>query len=645
MNGLWNDGSSADIPAVVSGFKDEELRLDPGQVPAVGNEPNDTYKAGSWNPQTDMEITENTTFIYTYVEKPTAAVTTPPAARDLTYNGKAQELVTEGTASGGTMKYALGSADTAPADGWIDSIPTGTAAVTYYVWYKAVGDGDHNDSPADGPVEVEIERRSITDAEVSLDTAQLTYNGSEQSVNVTGVTIDGLSLTADDYTVTGNTGTNAGDDYIVTVTGQGNFTGTAAVKWNIAEKTMTVSAEDVTVPYDEQPHGITVTVTDPSAGAVVTYGAAEGNYDLGESPAITNVSESPLTVYFKVSAANYKDYTGSAVVTITEKELRTEQSQLTEVPEVLQSTYASVSDLQNAMIFELKVNGEPAKMEQTVFVDVVLEVSFDGGKTWEIATPENFPAGGLEVRLDYPEGTGKDTHEFSVSHMFTVGEKAGKMEYPDVTAKDDGLYVKLTGLSPVAIAWREINAPGPQPVPVSPGHDFFRLCGECELPATGFSALLPAPLPEQPKALRYEPVRMRLMLPTLGQDIELVTMPRDGNSWAAVWLGADAGILEGSALPGEGISIIAAHNTLNAEEYGPFALLSALEDGDVILVNDQRSGKMIRYTVYANELIAPDGMAEIEALAGKEGSALVLLTCENESADGVYLNRRAVFAR
>ena len=35
---------------------------------------------------------------------------------------------------------------------------------------------------------------------------------------------------------------------------------------------------------------------------------------------------------------------------------------------------------------------------------------------------------GLEVRLDYPEGTGKATHEFSVSHMFTVGEKAGQVE-------------------------------------------------------------------------------------------------------------------------------------------------------------------------------------------------------------------------
>ena len=142
-----------------------------------------------------------------------------------------------------------------------------------------------------------------------------------------------------------------------------------------------------------------------------------------------------------------------------EKIIDTDQPALTEVPKELQEKYTSVSALQNALIFELKVNGEPARIEQTVFVDVVLKVSFDGGEHWEIATPDNFPAGGMEVRLDYPEGTGKDTHQFSVSHMFTVGEKAGQMEYPKVDAKDDGLYVWLTGLSPVAIAWREIEKP------------------------------------------------------------------------------------------------------------------------------------------------------------------------------------------
>ena len=47
------------------------------------------------------------------------------------------------------MNYALGT-DTAtvPASGWSASIPTGTEAKTYYVWYKAKGDDSHSDSEA-----------------------------------------------------------------------------------------------------------------------------------------------------------------------------------------------------------------------------------------------------------------------------------------------------------------------------------------------------------------------------------------------------------------------------------------------------------------------------------------------------------------
>ena len=190
----------------------------------------------------------------------------------------------------------------------------------------------------------------------------------------------------------------------------------------------------------------------------------------------------------------------------------------------------------------------------------------------------------------------------------------------------------------VTIAWREIETPEPE----RPGIDFFLLRGDCELPATGFSSLRPAVLPEQPKDLRYEPVRMHLMLPTLDQDIELVTMPREGNSWAAAWLGSDAGLLEGSALPGEGVSIIAGHNTLNDTDYGPFALLAALEVNDTVMVREE-SGALKLFRVYANELLEPDDMERLSALAGEDG--LVLLTCENESAAGGYLNRRAVFAR
>ena len=76
-----------------------------------------------------------------------ATVATKPTAKNLKYNGKAQALVTSGKASGGTMQYAIGKdKKTAPTTGWSKSIPKGTKAGTYYVWYKAAGDASHIDS-------------------------------------------------------------------------------------------------------------------------------------------------------------------------------------------------------------------------------------------------------------------------------------------------------------------------------------------------------------------------------------------------------------------------------------------------------------------------------------------------------------------
>ena len=58
--------------------------------------------------------------------------------------------MTAGTAKGGEMQYALGTDSvTAPTSGFSTSIPKGTNAGTYYVWYKAKGDSSHADSKPD----------------------------------------------------------------------------------------------------------------------------------------------------------------------------------------------------------------------------------------------------------------------------------------------------------------------------------------------------------------------------------------------------------------------------------------------------------------------------------------------------------------
>lgn len=56
------------------------------------------------------------------VALPQASITTAPTAKTgLTYTGTAQPLVTEGTASGGTMRYSLDNTN------WIETVPVAKA--------------------------------------------------------------------------------------------------------------------------------------------------------------------------------------------------------------------------------------------------------------------------------------------------------------------------------------------------------------------------------------------------------------------------------------------------------------------------------------------------------------------------------------
>ena len=71
-------------------------------------------------------------------------------------------------------------------------------------------------------------------AQITL-AGQLTENGQEQTQKVT-VVVDGVTLTEGiDYTLTGNKATLAGD-YMLTVTGMGNYEGSVNVAYTIAEK-------------------------------------------------------------------------------------------------------------------------------------------------------------------------------------------------------------------------------------------------------------------------------------------------------------------------------------------------------------------------------------------------------------------------
>ena len=164
-----------------------------------------------------------------------------------------------------------------------------------------------------------------------------------------------------------------------------------------------------------------------------------------------------------------------------------------------------------------------------------------------------------------------------------------------------------------------------------------------ELPATGITTPK-SQLEGKPLAVRYEPTSLALQIPTLDVLAGIVQVPFEDGHFPVEGLGMDAGLLEGTAKPGEGVSIVAAHNTVNAEDIGPFVYISKLKAGDRFFVTNEE-GEMMIYEVYANEKIGAGDMETLKQHAAAYWNTITLLTCEDERVEGGYASRRIVSAR
>lgn len=123
------------------------------------------------------------------------SITPPTAQGNLTYTGQEQALITAGSvANYGTMQYSLTENGTYSPD-----IPTGTDAGAYTVWYRVIGDENHNDT-APTSVAVSIGKKPLTITKVAC--AAKIYDGTT-TVEPTSVIFDNVTLNrGTDYTVT-----------------------------------------------------------------------------------------------------------------------------------------------------------------------------------------------------------------------------------------------------------------------------------------------------------------------------------------------------------------------------------------------------------------------------------------------------------
>ena len=76
------------------------------------------------------------------VNKAAASVTAPTAVENLVYSGEAQALIEAGSANGGELQYSL------DGENWSTTVPTATDGGNYTIYYKVVGDANHNDVAA-----------------------------------------------------------------------------------------------------------------------------------------------------------------------------------------------------------------------------------------------------------------------------------------------------------------------------------------------------------------------------------------------------------------------------------------------------------------------------------------------------------------
>lgn len=232
---------------------------------------------------------------------PVAPAYAAPTAMDgLIYSGNAQALVNAGSTAHGKLLYSL-SKDGA----YSETVPTGTDAGEYTVWYKVEGDNNHTDTqPAS--VTVTVAPKTVT-ATVTVSGDSLTYTGDPLKPGV--IVKDGDTvISPEEYDVSYKDNVNAGTA-TVTVRNKagGNYTVSGGTTFEIGK-----AASDVKTA----PGANTGLVYNGGEQTLVTTGTALGGelkYRLGESGGFTEAlpkaaNAGTYTVYYMVEGdGNHRD--------------------------------------------------------------------------------------------------------------------------------------------------------------------------------------------------------------------------------------------------------------------------------------------------------------------------------------------------
>jgi len=174
-----------------------------------------------------------------------------------TYDGEEHALISVSNAPDGTtVKYYYSEIEAADYENgsfqllcepdeysFSATVPTTTNVGYFALLYRVVGGDNYNNKEAGQLIKVAVLPAEIT--EVTVNPTSMAYTGEAQTVTITSVKAGDLTLGANDYTVTlndepveGNITAKDVDEYTVTVTGKGNFTGSKSATFSIVNRTL-----------------------------------------------------------------------------------------------------------------------------------------------------------------------------------------------------------------------------------------------------------------------------------------------------------------------------------------------------------------------------------------------------------------------
>ena len=224
---------------------------------------------------------------------------TPPAGKtNLVYNGAAQDLITAGTSTTGTVQYSLDGTT------YTTTLPQGTDVGSYTVYYRVKGDANHNDVAAQN-FSVTIASKTVENPTITLSQTSYTYDGTAKEPAVT-VMDGGTTISSTEYSVSYTNNTNVGTATVTIADKEGgNYTVSGS-------KTFAISSADGSLT---PPAGKTNLIYNGTAQDLITAGTSTTGtvqYSLDGTTYTTTIPQGTnagsYTVYYRVKGdANHND--------------------------------------------------------------------------------------------------------------------------------------------------------------------------------------------------------------------------------------------------------------------------------------------------------------------------------------------------